>query len=319
MRTRSLVLIAAVGLALGAIGTWLVLASDHLENKAAFLSLALTVGLSFLVSGVIALWRRPDNRTGFLLVLVAYLWFLGGLTESDNDWIFTIGVLVEQPRAGCLRPPAARVPDGPAARAQGFLARRQHVRARLRRLPRPAAGRRAAGLELRDLREHDRRHEQRHRPHTRPRPRQRARARARGRRVRDRDLALPARPRRTAPRARPGPRHGSARHGRPLRPADRGHGLGGRCRPALLRLPGRVRARAGGVPGRGAPEPARAIRRRRAPARAVTGDARSATRWHRRSRIRRSTSSTGSPSASSSSCRTAPRSKARAASASGTT
>ncbi len=102
MRTRSLVLIAAVGLVLGAIGTWLVLGSDHLENKAAFLSLALTVGLSFLVSGVIALWRRPDNRTGFLLVLVAYLWFLGGLTESDNDWVFTIGVLVNSLALGAF-------------------------------------------------------------------------------------------------------------------------------------------------------------------------------------------------------------------------
>src|SRR4249919_3602320 len=102
MRTRSLVLVAAVGLALGAIGTWLVLTSDHLENKAAFLALALTVGLSFLVSGVIALWRRPDNRTGFLLVLVAYLWFLGGLTESDNDWVFTIGVLVNSLALGAF-------------------------------------------------------------------------------------------------------------------------------------------------------------------------------------------------------------------------
>jgi PAS domain S-box-containing protein len=94
MRTRSLVLVATGGLALAAIGTALVLASDHLENTGAFLSLALTVGLSFLASGVIALWRRPDNHTGFLLVLVAYLWFLGALAESDNDWIFTLGVLV---------------------------------------------------------------------------------------------------------------------------------------------------------------------------------------------------------------------------------
>ena len=150
MRTRSLVLVAAVGLALGAIGTWLVLTSDHLENKAAFLALALTVGLSFLVSGVIALWRRPDNRTGFLLVLVAYLWFLGGLTESDNDWVFTIGVLVNSLALGRVRPAAARVPDRPAPGAQGPLARGQHIHARLRRLPRAAAGRRAAGLELRD-------------------------------------------------------------------------------------------------------------------------------------------------------------------------
>src|ERR1044072_511720 len=64
------------------------------DNKAASLSLALTVGLSFLVSGVIALWRRPENRTGILLVLVAYFWFLGALPESNNDWIFTLGVLV---------------------------------------------------------------------------------------------------------------------------------------------------------------------------------------------------------------------------------
>jgi PAS domain S-box-containing protein len=94
MRPPSLVLIAAGGLALAAFGTALVLASDHRDNKAAFLALALTVGLSFLISGVIALWRRPDNRTGTLLVLVAYFWFLGALTDSNNDWIFTLGVLV---------------------------------------------------------------------------------------------------------------------------------------------------------------------------------------------------------------------------------
>ena len=94
MRPRSLVVIAAVGLVLCAIGTALVLKSNHLENKAAFLSLALTVGLSFLASGVIALWRRPDNRTGLLLVVVSYLWFLGALTESNNDWVYTLGLLI---------------------------------------------------------------------------------------------------------------------------------------------------------------------------------------------------------------------------------
>ena len=102
MRTRTLVLVALGGLALAAFGTALVLASDHTENTATFLSLALTVGLSFLVSGVIALWRRPDNRTGFLLVLVAYLWFLGALAESDNDWVFTLGVLVSSLALGAF-------------------------------------------------------------------------------------------------------------------------------------------------------------------------------------------------------------------------
>ncbi|HEY8103872.1 MAG TPA: PAS domain S-box protein [Gaiellaceae bacterium] len=102
MRTRTLVLLAAGGLVLAAVGTALVLASDHEDNKGAFLSLALTVGMSFLASGVIALWRRPDNRTGTLLIAVAYLWFLGALTESSNDWVFTLGVLVNSLALGAF-------------------------------------------------------------------------------------------------------------------------------------------------------------------------------------------------------------------------
>ena len=102
MRSRTLVMLAAGGLVLGAVGTAFVLTSDHEDNKGAFLSLALTVGLSFLVSGVLALWRRPDNRTGALLIAVAYFWFLGGLTLSNNDWVFTLGVLVNSLALGAF-------------------------------------------------------------------------------------------------------------------------------------------------------------------------------------------------------------------------
>ena len=102
MRSRWLVVLAAGGLVLAAVGTAFVLTSDHEDNKGAFLSLALTVGLSFLVSGVLALWRRPDNRTGALLVAVAYFWFLGGLTLSNNDWIFTLGVLLNSLALGAF-------------------------------------------------------------------------------------------------------------------------------------------------------------------------------------------------------------------------
>ena len=102
MRTRTLVVLAAGGLVLGAVGTAFVLTSDHEDNKAAFLSLALTVGLSFLASGVIAVWRRPDNRTGLLLIAVAYLWFLGGLTLSNDDWVYTLGVLVNSLALGAF-------------------------------------------------------------------------------------------------------------------------------------------------------------------------------------------------------------------------
>ena len=37
-------------------------------------------------------WRRPENRTGLLLASVGYLWVLGALNESNNDWVFTAGV-----------------------------------------------------------------------------------------------------------------------------------------------------------------------------------------------------------------------------------
>jgi PAS domain S-box-containing protein len=56
------------------------------------LGLALSVALSFIASGLVALWRRPENRTGYLLVAVGYLWYFGALTETGSDWLFTIGV-----------------------------------------------------------------------------------------------------------------------------------------------------------------------------------------------------------------------------------
>ena len=90
-RALSLVAAGALGLALSGIAILLVLASDHEDNKAATIALAVTAGLSFIVSGLIALWRRPENRTGYLLAAVGYLWFFGALNESNNDWLFTAG------------------------------------------------------------------------------------------------------------------------------------------------------------------------------------------------------------------------------------
>ena len=93
MTARSLSLIAGAALALAMAGgaTLLVLASDHEDNKAATIALAATAGLSFVASGLVALWRRPENHTGYLLAAVGYFWFLGALSESNNDWLYTLG------------------------------------------------------------------------------------------------------------------------------------------------------------------------------------------------------------------------------------
>jgi len=92
MSARILGVLAAGGLALAAGSTWLVVTSNHDDSPAMTLAFALTAGLSFVGSGLVALWRRPENRTGILLVAVGYLWFLGALSESNNDWVFTAGV-----------------------------------------------------------------------------------------------------------------------------------------------------------------------------------------------------------------------------------
>ena len=92
MSVRRLAVAAGAAVALASGATWLVLTSEHEDNPAATLAFALTAGLSFVGSGLIALWRRPDNRTGILLLAVGYLWFLGALAESDNDWVFTVGL-----------------------------------------------------------------------------------------------------------------------------------------------------------------------------------------------------------------------------------
>jgi PAS domain S-box-containing protein len=102
MSPRRLGLLASLAVLLAAGATWLVLTSDHEDNPAATLALVLIVGLAFVVSGLIALWRRPENRTGYLLLAVGCLWFLSALTASDNDWVFSLGVALASIAFGAL-------------------------------------------------------------------------------------------------------------------------------------------------------------------------------------------------------------------------
>ncbi len=82
------------GVALSAGALVLILESNHLEDRAATAALLLTATLSFITSGVIAIWQRPENRTGLLLAATGFAWLLGALVTADNTWIFTAGFLV---------------------------------------------------------------------------------------------------------------------------------------------------------------------------------------------------------------------------------
>ena len=102
MRARALVALGALALVLTGGAVWLVAVSEHTENKVAIGAIALTAGLSFVFSGLVAVWRRPANPTGRLLVVTGFAWLAGALTTANNGWVFTIGFLFNSLAFGVL-------------------------------------------------------------------------------------------------------------------------------------------------------------------------------------------------------------------------
>jgi signal transduction histidine kinase len=79
------------GLAYAAI----VLSSEHVEDRGLDAALGLLVGWSFIGTGVFAWWRRPGNRTGLLMAAAGFAWFASGVSASDSDALFTIGIALD--------------------------------------------------------------------------------------------------------------------------------------------------------------------------------------------------------------------------------
>jgi PAS domain S-box-containing protein len=91
---RVLLLAVAVALVEAAAALTIVLDSRYEPRKATVAALALTVGLSFVAAGLIALRRRPDNRTGVYLAAFGYAWFFGALGDANNQAAYTAGTIV---------------------------------------------------------------------------------------------------------------------------------------------------------------------------------------------------------------------------------
>jgi signal transduction histidine kinase len=71
----------------------LVLASDHQDSKTVLAIFGPAVGWSFIGTGLYAWWRRPESRTGALMVLLGFAWFLSTLEVANSPLVFTIGLL----------------------------------------------------------------------------------------------------------------------------------------------------------------------------------------------------------------------------------
>ena len=73
---------------------WGAVNSHVRENGWTFIIVGCVVAWSFVVAGLVAWNRRPDNRTGPLMTLVGFAWLCAGLTESPNDLSFTAGMIL---------------------------------------------------------------------------------------------------------------------------------------------------------------------------------------------------------------------------------
>lgn len=73
-----------------------VIASSSLDASAVATSIAVAAGTSWIVAGLIAVARRPDNRTGWLMLAAGNLWAIAALQLSDTPLLFTLGVAFGQ-------------------------------------------------------------------------------------------------------------------------------------------------------------------------------------------------------------------------------
>ena len=83
--------VVGLGLLLTAGSLMLVFASDH-EDRPVFVAMTHLLGAwSFILGGLVAWARRPDNRFGLLLTAVGMTVFIGALSESNESIPFTLG------------------------------------------------------------------------------------------------------------------------------------------------------------------------------------------------------------------------------------
>jgi signal transduction histidine kinase len=90
MSVRAVLAVWSLALLAAGSGVALIVASDRPRSFASSV-LLVVIGLSFVASGLLARVRRPENRTGVLLMLVGFSWFGGALAASNHSLPFTLG------------------------------------------------------------------------------------------------------------------------------------------------------------------------------------------------------------------------------------
>jgi signal transduction histidine kinase len=89
-QTRAVVVAA---LLCGAGVVALVRTSDRSDAYAVWAIFGPVVGWSFIGTGLYAMRRRPESRTGQLMVLMGFAWYLPALSFSDSPLVYTIALV----------------------------------------------------------------------------------------------------------------------------------------------------------------------------------------------------------------------------------
>jgi PAS domain S-box-containing protein len=64
------------------------------KNGDMYLGFGLPVVWAYVLAGLIALRRRPGNRTGVLMIAIGFAWLASAFTDGRNDLVFTLGMLL---------------------------------------------------------------------------------------------------------------------------------------------------------------------------------------------------------------------------------
>ena len=109
---RALIALAALGVVMGVAAVAVILTSHHMSNRGVWAVAGGILGWSFVGTGLYAWWRRPENRTGALMTLIGFLWFLAPLNFSDNDAVFAVGLFTDSIPVAALAHLLLAFPNG---------------------------------------------------------------------------------------------------------------------------------------------------------------------------------------------------------------
>lgn len=88
----ALIFIGVAGFAFGLMMMYVIFTSDREDTAAIDAVLTLVPSWAFIGTGLFAWWRRPNNRSGLLMVLVGFAWLLVPLSLSDVPALFAIAM-----------------------------------------------------------------------------------------------------------------------------------------------------------------------------------------------------------------------------------